>query len=134
MMVKSRVYDTHAVGKRKTSVARVYVVSGSGNILVNDRDVSSYFSRESSKYVVTQPLNLLNLKDKYDWIINVSGGGLSGQAGAVRLGISRALIKLDPALRPELKKAGFLTRDARVVERKKYGVRGARRAFQFSKR
>ncbi|MBF0361402.1 MAG: 30S ribosomal protein S9 [Oligoflexia bacterium] len=133
-MVKSRMYDVHAVGKRKTSVARVYMIEGQGKITVNKREIDDYFPRESSKYMVTQPLNLLNVIGKYDVVVNVDGGGLSSQAGAVRLGVSRALLKLNPAVRGELRKAGFLTRDSREVERKKYGVRGARRAFQFSKR
>ncbi|MBF0311783.1 MAG: 30S ribosomal protein S9 [Oligoflexia bacterium] len=133
-MAKAKMYDTHAVGKRKTSVARVYLAVGEGKILVNGRDFQNYFNRDSIKYMVTQPLNLLNVRDKYDVVINVAGGGPTGQAGAIRLGISRAITQLDPAARGELKKAGFLTRDARIVERKKYGVRGARRSFQFSKR
>lgn len=133
-MVKTKTYDVHAVGKRKTSVARVYLAAGNGNIIVNKREFQEYFPRDTIRYIVTQPLNLLNIRDKFDVVINVDGGGQSGQAGAIRLGISRALAKLDVGNRPELKRAGFLTRDARIVERKKYGVRGARRSFQFSKR
>jgi small subunit ribosomal protein S9 len=133
-MAKAKTYDTHAVGRRKTAVARVYLSHGTGTIIVNARELSDYFTFGSSRYMVTQPLNLLKVNEKYDVYINVYGGGMSGQAGAVRLGISRAIAKLDPSARPELRKAGFLTRDPRKVERKKYGVRGARRAFQFSKR
>ncbi len=134
MTTDKKIYDVQAVGRRKASVARVYLVEGKGDIIINRRKFNDYFSKDTTRYVVTQPLNLLNVSKKYDILINVKGGGLTGQAGAVRLGISRCLIKLDATLRPELKKAGFLTRDARVVERKKYGLRGARRAYQFSKR
>lgn len=133
-MAKAKTYETHAVGKRKTSVARVYLTSGTGKITINKREFVEYFNMASSRYMVMQPFNQLKIADKYDVIINVCGGGITGQAGAIRLGISRAILKLDPTARPELRKAGFLTRDARKVERKKYGVRGARRAFQFSKR
>ena len=133
-MAKGKTYDVHAVGKRKSAVARVYLSEGTGKITINHRQIEDYFPMASSRYVVTQPLHQLKVPEKYDVAVNVCGGGLTGQAGAVRLGISRALLKLDPASRPELRKAGFLTRDARKVERKKYGVRGARRAFQFSKR
>jgi small subunit ribosomal protein S9 len=130
----AKMYDVHAVGKRKTSIARVYMLDGSGKITVNKRDFKNYFVRETGQAVVLQPLKLLNLSDKYDIVINVAGGGEMGQASAVRLGISRALEKLDPNVHAELRKAGFLTRDARKVERKKYGQSGARRSFQFSKR
>ncbi len=133
-MSKVKTYDVHSIGRRKTSVARVYVIKGTGKITVNHRDIADYFPKATSRTVVNQPLELLNLKDKYDFKINVCGGGITGQAGAVRLGIARALLKLIPATRPELKKAGFLTRDPRAVERKKYGQAGARRSFQFSKR
>lgn len=131
---KTKTYDTQAVGRRKTSVARVYVSKGTGKITINRRDVQDYFPKATSRYVVNQPLSLLKINDKYDILVNVRGGGTTGQSGAIRLGIARALIKLDPTLRPELKTAGFLTRDARKVERKKYGLSGARRSYQFSKR
>lgn len=134
-MAKAKTYDAHAVGRRKSSVARVYLKSGgTGKIVVNKKDVKEYLSQATSRYVVNQPLNLLKVGDKYDVVVNVRGGGITGQSGAIRLGIARALIKLDPTVRGELKKAGFLTRDARKVERKKYGLAGARRSFQFSKR
>lgn len=134
MVAKAKKYDTQAVGRRKTSVARVYVAQGKGEITVNKRPLTDYFPKGTSRYIVNQPLNLLKISDKFDININVKGGGETGQAGAIRLGISRALIKVDPANREELKKAGFLTRDARKVERKKAGQRGARAQFQFSKR
>ena len=134
MATKGKVYDAQSVGRRKTSVARVYLAKGTGKILVNKREFNEYFPKATSRYVVTQPLNLLKLSDKYDVVINVRGGGTTGQAGAVRHGISRAILKVDPTLREELKKAGFLTRDPRKVERKKPGMRGARARFQFSKR
>jgi len=134
MAAKFKSYDASAVGRRKTSVARVYVVAGTGKVTINHRDSKEYFGLGTSRYVVNQPLNLLKISDKYDVVVNVNGGGVTGQAGAIRLGISRAILKLDPSARPELKKAGFLTRDPRCVERKKYGLRGARRACQFSKR
>ncbi len=127
-------YESHAIGKRKSSIARVYLTPGTGKIQVNSRDYKEYFSKGTEQYVVTQPLTLLKLMEKYDILINVKGGGTTGQAGATRLGVARALEKLDGSLRPDLKKAGFLTRDSRVVERKKFGLRGARRSFQFSKR
>ncbi len=134
-MAKVKTYDAHAVGRRKSAVARVYLkTGGTGKITVNKRDVKDYLSQATSRYVVNQPLNLLKVSDKYDVVINVKGGGITGQAGAIRLGIARALVKVDPTVRGELKKAGFLTRDARKVERKKYGLAGARRSFQFSKR
>lgn len=131
---KGRTYDVHTVGKRKTSVARVYLVEGSGKILINRRDYVNYFPKAVSRFVVEQPLNLINVRDKFDILVNVQGGGITGQASAIRLGISRALIELDPDCRGELKKAGFLTRDSRKVERKKYGLSGARKSYQFSKR
>ncbi|WP_127715205.1 30S ribosomal protein S9 [Halobacteriovorax sp. HLS] len=134
MATKGKTYDAHAVGRRKTSVARIYVKEGSGKITVNNRDFKEYFDKGTNRYVVTQPLNLMKIADKYDLNINVQGGGTTGQAGAVRHGISRAILKLDPASRAELKAAGFLTRDARKVERKKYGLKGARAKYQFSKR
>ena len=134
MAAKGKTYNAQAVGRRKSSVARVYVAEGSGKIIVNNRDIKDYFPKGTDRYVVNQPLNLLKVSDKYDLKINVCGGGTSGQAGATRLGIARALLKLDAALRAELKGAGFLTRDPRKVERQKAGLRGARAKYQFSKR
>ncbi len=134
MTEKAKQWDTHKVGRRKSSVARVFMSNGSGKVLVNSRTINDYFPKATSRYVVNQPLNLLKIADKYDIKINVSGGGTTGQAGACRLGIARALIELNPDLREELKRAGFLTRDSRKVERKKAGLRGARAKFQFSKR
>ena len=125
---------TWTVGRRKTSVARVYVSRGTGKISINQRDVGNYFPKATSRYIVYQPLNLLKMNDAYDFKINVKGGGVTGQAGAIRLGIARALLKLAPGSRGELKLAGFLTRDARKVERKKPGKSGARKSYQFSKR
>lgn len=133
-MAKGKTYKAQAVGRRKTSIARVYLSEGTGKILVNKRELTNYFPKATSRYVVEQPLELLGLKEKYDLNINVKGGGTTGQAGAIRLGISRALVALNEGDRGSLKKAGFLTRDSRKVERKKYGLRGARRSFQFSKR
>ncbi len=127
-------HDAQAVGRRKSSVARVYLSAGSGKIIVNHRDIKDYFCKATDRYVVNQPLNLLKVGDKFDLTINVKGGGNTGQAGAIRMGISRALLSVDPTIRAELKKAGFLTRDARKVERKKPGLKGARAKFQFSKR
>lgn len=124
----------YATGKRKSSIARVYLKAGNGKIVINKRDVSEYFSRETAKMIIVQPFNITNTNGKFDVMINVSGGGSSGQAGAIRHGISRALLEFNPDLRITLKKAGLLTRDARIVERKKYGRRKARRRFQFSKR
>lgn len=134
MAAKGKTYDAHAIGRRKSAVARIYMVAGSGKITVNKRDIKNFFKQETNLYVVNQPLNLTKLAEKYDFVINVAGGGISGQAGAIRLGISRALLKVQPALRPELKAAGFLTRDPREVERKKAGRSGARKRYQFSKR
>jgi len=124
----------YATGRRKTSVARVYIQPGNGNIMVNKRTIDEYFGRETSKMVIRQPLELTSNIGKYDIYVNVQGGGPSGQAGAIRHGITRALLKADEALRGTLKKAGFVTRDSRIKERKKYGLRAARRSFQFSKR
>ena len=129
-----KAYVSNGLGRRKSSVARVYLSEGSGKIVINKRDIKNYFPKATNRYVVNQPLMLLKLSDKYDFNINVKGGGTTGQAGAIRLGISRALVELDPNIRGELKKAGFLTRDPRKVERKKAGLRGARARFQFSKR
>lgn len=127
-------YLTQTVGRRKSSIARVYVKPGTGKITINKREISEYFPKATSRYVVNQPLRLLAVSDQYDFNINVCGGGFTGQAGAIRLGIARALLNLNEGNRPELKKAGFLTRDARKVERKKYGLSGARKSYQFSKR
>lgn len=121
-------------GRRKTSVARVRIMPGSGNIVINRKSIDDYFGLETLKLIVRQPLVLTNTVNNYDVITSVHGGGNSGQAGAIRHGIARALIRLDAELRPSLKKAGFLTRDPRMVERKKYGLKKARRAPQFSKR
>ena len=124
----------YATGKRKTSIARVFMKPGAGKITVNEKDVGEYFSRETAKMVVYQPLELTKTLDKFDITVNVTGGGISGQAGAVKHGISKALLEYDPECRQVLKRAGLLTRDSRVKERKKYGQRGARARFQFSKR
>lgn len=121
-------------GRRKSSVARVRLTPGKGSILVNGRDFKDYLCRDTLATTVTQPLNTIEATDKYDISVNVNGGGLTGQAGAIRLGIARALLQVDSDFRPSLKAAGFLTRDARKVERKKYGQPGARKRFQFSKR
>ena len=123
-----------AIGRRKDSVARVNMIPGKGNIVVNGRPFKDYLCRESLAIVVTQPLDLTDQRNAYDLKINVKGGGLSGQASAIRLGIARALNEVSSDFRPALKQAGFLTRDAREVERKKYGQPGARKKFQFSKR
>ena len=123
-----------ATGKRKTSVARVRMKPGSGSIVVNTQDYNVYFGRETSKMVIRQPLELTDTLGKYDVLVNVRGGGPSGQAGAIKHGITKALLEIDAELRPVLKKAGFITRDSRIKERKKYGRAAARRSFQFSKR
>jgi small subunit ribosomal protein S9 len=121
-------------GRRKKSIARVRLVPGEGKVTINKRDMDTYFGLETLKIIVNQPLVLTGTKEGYDVIVNVHGGGFTGQAGAIRHGISRALLKADLELRPTLKKAGFLTRDPRMKERKKYGLKKARRAPQFSKR
>ena len=121
-------------GRRKNAVARVRLVPGEGRIVVNKRDIDDYFGLETLKLIVKQPLVLTGLEGKYDVYVIANGGGISGQAGAIRHGIARALLKVDPELRPVLKKAGFLTRDPRMKERKKYGLNKARRAPQYSKR
>ena len=123
-----------AVGRRKKAIARVRLIPGDGKIVINGREIDNYFGLETLKMTVRQPLALTSLEGRYDVLVNVCGGGLSGQAGAIRHGVSRALIKADPELRPAVKKAGFLTRDPRMKERKKYGLKAARRAPQFSKR
>ena len=124
----------YGTGRRKSSVARVRVYNGTGKITINDRDIDEYFGLETLKLIVRQPLTLTGTNDKFDILCRVAGGGVTGQAGAIRHGISRALLQYDAELRGELKKAGFLTRDPRMKERKKYGLKGARRAPQFSKR
>jgi small subunit ribosomal protein S9 len=124
----------YATGRRKHAVARVWMQPGSGKIEINSRSLEDYFGRETSRMVFRQPLELTETSGQFDIFVNVSGGGLSGQADAIRHGISRVLIKVEPNHRPALKKAGYLTRDARAKERKKYGQRGARARFQFSKR
>jgi small subunit ribosomal protein S9 len=128
------VQQIHEIGKRKTARARAYARKGTGVITVNGKPMEEYFTRPTSRLLVQQPLVLTNYIGKYDIIVNVSGGGPSGQAGATRHAISRALLQVDPATRPILKKEGLLTRDSRKVERKKPGLAGARRRFQFSKR
>ncbi|MHC1730719.1 MAG: 30S ribosomal protein S9 [Bacteroidales bacterium] len=124
----------NAIGRRKAAVARVYLSDGKGQITINDREYKQYFPNEILQYVVLQPLNLLNVADKYDIKVTLDGGGFKGQAEAVRLAISRALIKIDPEFKPKLKAEGFTTRDPREVERKKPGRPKARKRFQFSKR
>lgn len=124
----------YATGRRKHAVARVWLQPGTGKIEINHRTLEDYFGRETSRMVFRQPLELTETSGRFDVFVNVSGGGLSGQADAIRHGLSRALIKVDATYRPPLKKAGYLTRDARQKERKKYGQRGARARFQFSKR
>ena len=124
----------NAIGRRKAAVARVYLNDGKGQIMINDREYKQYFPNEILQYVVLQPLNLLNVADKYDITVTLDGGGFKGQAEAVRLAISRALIKVDPEFKPKLKAEGFTTRDPREVERKKPGRPKARKRFQFSKR
>ncbi len=128
---KGRAYAT---GKRKNAVARVWLVRGHGRVTVNDRDIEAYFARPTLRMIIQQPLTAASRSKEFDVVCTVTGGGLSGQAGAVRHGISRALINFEPELRPVLKKGGYLTRDPRVVERKKYGRAKARKSFQFSKR
>ena len=123
-----------AVGRRKKAIARVRLIPGDGKIVINGREIDNYFGLETLKMTVRQPLALTETAGRFDVLVNVRGGGLAGQAGAIRHGISRALLKVDPELRGALKKAGFLTRDPRMKERKKYGLKAARRAPQFSKR
>ena len=130
-MATTKYYGT---GRRKSSVARVYLVPGTGKITINKRDIDEYLGLETLKVIVRQPLVLTENTDKFDVIVNVKGGGYSGQAGAIRHGIARALLQVDSEYRPVLKSAGFLTRDPRMKERKKYGLKAARRAPQFSKR
>ena len=130
-MAAARYYGT---GRRKKSIARVYLVPGTGKITINKRDIDEYLGLETLKVIVRQPLALTETESKFDVIVNVKGGGYTGQAGAIRHGIARALLEADADYRPALKKAGYLTRDPRMKERKKYGLKAARRAPQFSKR
>jgi small subunit ribosomal protein S9 len=126
--------DFYATGKRKNAIARVRLKPGTGRVIVNERPVEEYFGRQTSRMIVMQPFELTQTAGRFDTYVRVRGGGLSGQAGALKHGISKALLEVDPAHRAVLKAAGFITRDARVKERKKYGKRGARASFQFSKR
>ncbi len=132
--VRDELGRSYATGKRKDAVARVWIRPGSGKVTVNGKDMNSYFARPVLQMILRQPFQVAGVEDQFDVVATVRGGGLSGQAGAVKHGISKALQLYDPSLRPALKAAGFLTRDSRVVERKKYGKRKARRSFQFSKR
>lgn len=131
-MTKAQTY--YATGRRKTSVARVYMTKGKGVFIVNKRPMNEYFGRETSSMIINQPLDMVEMRDKFDFNIIVKGGGDTGQAGAIRLGVTRALMAYDNDLRGELRKAGFVTRDARIVERKKVGRKKARKSEQFSKR
>ena len=131
-MAKTEKY--YGTGRRKKSIASVYLVPGKGDVTINKRNMDEYFGLETLKVIVRQPLTLTETADKFDVIVNVKGGGYTGQAGAIRHGIARALLQVDADYRPALKKAGFLTRDPRMKERKKYGLKAARRAPQFSKR
>ncbi len=133
-MYESKVKFYYGTGRRKHSVARVRLYPGSGKITINDRSIDEYFGLETLKLIVRQPLNLTDNTEKFDIVCTVTGGGVTGQAGAIRHGVSRALLEYDAELRPVLKKAGFLTRHPRMKERKKYGLKAARRAPQFSKR
>ena len=128
------IQQNYGTGRRKSSTARVFMRSGSGKIVVNGRPVDEFFGRETSRMIVRQPLVVSDMADKFDFTVTVEGGGITGQAGAIRLGIARALVEYDESLKSELRKAGFMTRDAREVERKKVGLHKARRATQFSKR
>lgn len=131
MAKEAKYYGT---GRRKKSIARVYLVPGKGNIVINKRSIDEYFGLETLKVIVRQPLTATETTERYDVLVNVHGGGYTGQAGAIRHGIARALLQVDSEYRPTLKKAGYLTRDPRMKERKKYGLKAARRAPQFSKR
>ncbi|HXR50606.1 MAG TPA: 30S ribosomal protein S9 [Steroidobacteraceae bacterium] len=124
----------YGTGRRKTATARVYMKTGTGKIIVNDRPLDEFFGRETGRMIVRQPLQLAQVEERFDFTVQVSGGGITGQAGAIRHGITRALMEFDESLRPALRKAGFVTRDAREVERKKVGRRKARRGPQYSKR
>jgi small subunit ribosomal protein S9 len=130
-MAEQKIYAT---GKRKTSIARVWMKPGTGEIVINKRPIDVFFGRETTKMVIRQPLELTDNMGKFDISVNVSGGGISGQAGAIKHGITKALLEVNPELRATLKQAGFITRDSRIKERKKYGRAGARKSFQFSKR
>ena len=131
-MAKTEKY--YGTGRRKKSIARVYLVPGKGDVIINKRSMDEYFGLETLKVIVRQPLTVTETAEKFDVIVNVKGGGTTGQAGAIRHGLARALLQVDAEYRPALKKAGFLTRDPRMKERKKYGLKSARRAPQFSKR
>ena len=126
--------QNYGTGRRKSSTARVFLRKGSGNIVINGRGIDEFFGRETSRMIVRQPLELTQTPEQFDVSVTVEGGGITGQAGAIRLGIARALVEYNETLKPELRKAGLMTRDAREVERKKVGLRKARRATQFSKR
>jgi small subunit ribosomal protein S9 len=126
--------QNYGTGRRKSSTARVFLRSGKGSIVINGRSIDEFFGRETSRMIVRQPLELTKMTEKFDISVTVEGGGITGQAGAIRLGIARALVEYNDTLKPELRKAGFMTRDAREVERKKVGLHKARRATQFSKR
>ena len=128
------IQQNYGTGRRKSSTARVFLRSGSGKIVVNGKPLDNFFSRETARMVVRQPLELTKMSDKFDILVTVEGGGITGQAGAIRLGIARALVEYNDTLKPDLRKAGLMTRDAREVERKKVGLHKARRATQFSKR
>ncbi len=126
--------QNYGTGRRKSAVARVFLRPGKGQITINERSIDEFFGRETARMIVRQPLETAKLVDKFDVVCTVEGGGMSGQAGAIRLGLARALVEYNDTLKPDLRKAGFMTRDAREVERKKVGLHGARRATQFSKR
>lgn len=126
--------QNYGTGRRKSSAARVFLRPGKGQITVNDKSLDEFFGRETSRMIVRQPLDVVNMGDKFDILVTVAGGGITGQAGAIRLGLARALVEYDETLKSPLRKAGFLTRDAREVERKKVGLHKARRATQYSKR
>ncbi|TBR36847.1 MULTISPECIES: 30S ribosomal protein S9 [Dyella] len=128
------IQQNYGTGRRKTSAARVFLRKGKGDITVNGKTLDQFFGRETSRMIVRQPLELIEATDKFDIMVTVAGGGITGQAGAIRLGIARALVEYDESLKTQLRKAGFVTRDAREVERKKVGLHKARRATQFSKR
>jgi small subunit ribosomal protein S9 len=130
----AQTFDIHAVGKRKNAIARIYLRPGTGKIVVNSREFEDYFPVEISRMIIRQPLELVSVGPDLDIFVNVQGGGIFGQAGAIKQGLSKALLQINPDFRPILKKAGFLTRDARIKERKKYGQRGARARYQYSKR
>ena len=130
----ARAEAIYATGRRKTAIARVWLTPGSGVIKINKRELDNYFGRATSKMILRQPLELTETINRYDIFVNVNGGGLSGQADAIQHGITRSLMKINASFRPALKKAGFITRDSRIKERKKYGQRGARARFQYSKR